>query len=313
VAGVGEIKDRASGLIEHGKTIKQRFDLTHIGRTLQHFFARKGNVLAGGIAYYSLASIAAGMLIAVTVASWLIAGNEQWAAAIFTFVDQAVPGIVGSDGSGLVDPADLRPTAVTGLVGLVAFVVLFNTAARYVGGLRHGIWVMLDASGHSPIVGKLRDFAAVAAIALMVVLGAGLQLVSSVVAQSVADALFDGEGSQVVVRASAAGVLLLVDMTFAGVALVFLGGAREPRRYLLTAVVLTGLALAVLRQAMSLLAVGAASNPVLAPFAAVLTLLIFVDFSARAILYAAAFLGTYRQVRPPEAELGGPTPGVGPE
>ena len=292
--------DRGKTAVAQAKTLKERFDHTHAGRTLERYSDRNGSVVAGGIAFFSLTSIAAGVLIAVTLASWFIAGDEELSGEIFSFVDQAVPGVVkqGDNGTGLVDPSTLKPTAITGVVGLVGFLILFNTAARYVSGMRMGVWAMLEADDRSPLQGKLRDFAALVGIALMVLLGAGLQVASSVVASQVSQLLFDTAPQEWVVRLSGAAVLFVVDMVFAAIVLVYLGGVRLPRKYVLITLAVAAFALGVLRQAMSLIISGLSENAVLAPFAAVVALLLFTNYTARILLYAAAFLGTYRQLGP---------------
>ena len=291
--------DRGKSVVEKGKTLKERFDLTHVGRMLTRYTDRNGNVIGGGIAYFSLTSIAAGLLIAVTLVSWFIAGNEELTDQIFEFINEAVPGVVSTgDDEGLVDPDSLAPTAVTGLVGAVSFLVLFNTASRYVSGMRQGVWEMLDLDDRSPMQGKLRDFAALVGIALMVLLGAGLQVATALVAEQVSQLLFDTAPDQWVVRLSGIAVMLVVDMTFAAIVLLFLGGARVPRKYVLGTLAVTGVAMGVLRQAMSLVISGATNNAVLAPFAAIVTLLLFTYFTARILLYAAAYLGTYRLYGP---------------
>lgn len=291
--------ERGKDVVEKGKTLKERFDLTHIGRTLKRYTDRNGNVIAGGIAYFSLTSIAAGLLIAVTLASWFISGDEELSDEIFEFINDAVPGVVSTeDGEGLVDPDSLSPTAVTGVAGLVGFLVLFNTASRFVRGMRKGVWELLDIDDRSPMQGKLRDFAALVGIALTVVLGAGLQFGTAVVAEQVSQWLFDTAPQEWIVRLSGIGVMLVVDMLFAAIVLLYLGGARVPRKYMLITLAVTAVAMGVLRQAISLLISGVGEDPVLAPFAAIVTLLLFTYFMARILLYAAAYLGTYRLFGP---------------
>lgn len=295
--------DRGKSAVAQAKTLKERFDVTHAGRTLERYNDRNGSVIAGGIAFFSLTSIAAGLLIAVTLASWFIAGDEELTNTIFEFVDDAVPGVVATDGSaGLVDPSSLAPTPVTGVVGAVAFLILFNTASRYISGMRMGVWAMLEVDDRTPLQGKLRDFAALVGIALMVILGVGLQVATSIVANEVAELLFDADPQEWAVRLSGIAVLFVVDMVFAGIVLVFLGGARLPRRYILTTLAVAALGMAILRQVMSLIISGVSGNAVLAPFAGVVVLLLFTNYTARIMLYAAAFLGTYRREGPLAAE-----------
>ncbi|WP_084106047.1 YihY/virulence factor BrkB family protein [Demequina sp. NBRC 110056] len=295
--------DRGKTAVAQAKTLKERFDASHPGRTLARYTERNGNVIAGGIAFFSLTSIAAGLLIAVTLASWFIAGDEELSETIFEFINDAVPGLVSTDGtSGLVDPGALAPTAVTGIVGIVAFLVLFNTAARYISGMRMGVWAMLQVDDRTPLQGKLRDFAALLGIALMVLVGAGLQVATSIVANQVSELLFDTAPQEWAVRLSGASVLFVVDMLFAAIVLVFLGGVRLPRRYVLTTLAVAAFAMLILRQVMSLIISGVSGNAVLAPFAGILTLLLFTNYTARIMLYSAAFLGTYRKEGPLSAD-----------
>lgn len=296
--------ERGKSAVAEAKTLKERFDLTHAGRTLERYSDRNGSVIAGGIAFFSLTSIAAGVLIAVTLASWFIAGDEELSSEIFDFIDQAVPGVVkdGPNDAGLVDPTTLQPTAVTGVVGLVGFLILFNTASRYVSGMRMGVWAMLEADDRSPLQGKLRDFAALVGIALTVLLGAGLQVASSVVADQVSQMLFDTDPQEWLVRLLGAGVMFLVDMAFAAIVLVYLGGVRLPRTHVLITLAVAALGMGILRQLMSLIISGVSENAVLAPFAAIVTLLLFTNYTARIMLYSAAYLGTYRQLGPIDQE-----------
>lgn len=71
-----------------------------------------------------------------------------------------------------------------------------------------------------------------------------------------------------------------------------------PRKQTLATLAVTALAMGVLRQVIALLISGVAEDPVLAPFAAIVTLLLFTYFTARILLYAAAYLGTYRLFGP---------------
>ncbi|MEX0914179.1 MAG: hypothetical protein WDZ57_04425, partial [Demequina sp.] len=55
----------APSLKDRAKALQQRAEQTHVWRMNAHYGENNGNVLAGGIAYFSLTSIAAGVLIAV--------------------------------------------------------------------------------------------------------------------------------------------------------------------------------------------------------------------------------------------------------
>lgn len=271
---------------------KTRFDRTRVGRTLERYGLYNGNVLSGGIAYYSLASIAAGLVIGATVASLLAQAVPSLRERIFTFVGSLVPGIVGSDGLVKADSSLVSPLA--GLVGIFALLALANTATRFLGALRTGTRTMLGRRSGNAFEAKARDISALAAIVLMVVLGLGLQVAGSRAATWIADNSDIAWVQTWVVRVPAVAVGLLVDMLFVAVALVVLGRVRAKWSRLWPVLLVSAIVVGILRQASSAVVASAVDNPVLGPFAAVVTLLAFVQLTTRVILYAAAWLGAGR-------------------
>lgn len=280
---------RALARVKH---LKERLDATRVGKALQRFSTQNGNVLAGGIAYHSLTSIAAGIVLSVTVASAVVGSNDRYRNAFLDFLGSAVPGVVDGNGSdGLINPDSLKPTTITGVVGVIALVVLLNTATRYLAGLRAAERTMLGRASSSPLTGKLRDLIALIAVALVVILGAGLQVASSRAATAIGDVGAPDGLSEWGVRGSAMGVGFIADAAFVAVVLLVLGRARASRLVIVATIAGTAFAIGVIRQLSSLLVGGVSDNPVLAPFAAIITLLIFVDFVARILLLAGAWIG----------------------
>lgn len=276
-----------------GKHLKTVFDGTRVGRMLGRYGEQNGNVLAGGIAYYSLVSIAAGLIIGATAISFLAQYVPGVRSVYFQVLQNAVPGVVGG-GSALVSQNTTLANTATGLVGLFALLLGANRATRFVGGLRTGVVTMLGRDAGNPLQGKLRDFMALVAIALIVTTGLVVQVIASRAADWLVGVISDDSLNVWLLRIPALLVGLVIDMLFVAMAIVVLGHARAPRRRLWPVLLITGAVIGVLRLASSALVGSAASNAVLASIAAVVTLLIFVDFTTRAILMAAAWLGAYR-------------------
>jgi membrane protein len=267
-----------------------------MGRALQRFVKRNGIVLSGGIAYASIASIAAGLVLVVSLASLIVTGNDRYRQAVMDFIATSIPGVFPTDDQpGLIDPTSIRPTAITGVVGLVALGVLAYAAMRYLRALRAGVRTMLGVAEGSDVPGLLRDVIALLGLLLIAVLGTAMQVISGALAQWVASALGDGGVSSAVVRGTAFSVGLAANIAFVALVFVVLGRARVHRRFLVATVLATAFAIAVLQQASTLFVASAAGNPVLAPFAAVIALLVFVDFVARVLLVGAAWLGATAQ------------------
>ncbi|MCB2411407.1 YihY/virulence factor BrkB family protein [Demequina sp. TTPB684] len=288
------VKARVKSLAAKGKRLKSRFDESHPGRMMVRYGDRNGNVLAGGIAYYSLISIAAGLVIGATIVSMLADYIPGVREAVFDVLSDTVPGVVGQGDDALVSESDKLATPVTGLVGLLALFLGANRAARFIGGLRAATVSMLGREGGNPFQGKLRDFIALVGIALIALTGIVVQVIASRAAEWIVGLIGDGTVSEWLLRAPALLVGLVIDMLFVAMVLVVLGRARGSRRKVMPVLFATAVVIGILRLASSALVGSAADNPVLGPIAAVITLLIFVDFTTRAILMAAAWLGAQR-------------------
>ncbi len=290
------LKAMFSNLVSRGKRLKSRFDETHAGRMIARYGEQNGNVLAGGIAYYSLVSIAAGLVIGATIVSFLAQYVPGVRSAFFRALGNAVPGVVGSGSDALVSQDTTLATTATGLVGLFAMLLGANRAARFVGGLRTGVVTMLGRDAGNPFKGKLRDFAALVGILLIIITGFAVQVVASRAAKWLVGLIGDGAWSEWLLRVPAVMVGLVIDMLFVAMAIMVLGHARAPWRRLWPVLLITAAVIGVLRLASSALVGSAADNAVLASFAAVVTLLIFVDLTTRSILLAAAWLGAHRMI-----------------
>lgn len=273
--------------------LHERYRATRVGATMRRFGERNGNVLAAGIAYYSLASIAAGLMLLATATSTLLTSHPRWRASFYDFLGNAIPGVIDSgDAPGLISERDLTSGTLAGAVGVVSFVVLINTATRYVGGLRTGVRTMLGAASSNPLTGKARDLAALVALLVIALVGVALQVGASRAADGVVEALGWDPGGTWAVRVGAAVAGLVADALFVAVVLLVLGKAvHQARLWWLVAV--AAVVMSVLRFAVTASLDGASANPILAPFAAIITLLLFVDLVNRMLLWGSAWLGTY--------------------
>jgi len=295
---------------QRGRILVNLFYDRPVGRATRRYLRSNGNVLAGGVAYYSLASIAAALLLAVTVASMVVVGNETFREALLDFVGNAIPGIFpDEDSKGLVDPDSLQPTAMSGLVGLIALGVLVYTATRYMRGMRAATRTMLGEASAKSIPGTLSDIIALLALGIVAVLGAAVQIVASFLVEQVTGWIGNEGISEASVRAVAALASFAADAAFVAIVFIVLGSARAPARVLVTTILLTGAVIAVIQFGSSYFVTSASNNPVLAPFAAVIALLVFVDLTARSMLIAAAWIGvTAGGGTPPEPTHELPSP-----
>lgn len=293
---MGERTERATaaakGRFAYLKALAEWVQNRPVGVAGTRYVRQNGNVLAGGIAYYSLASIAAAIVLGVTIASLAIFNNPSFRDKVIDYVGQSIPGLF-PDGEqpGLIDPDSIQVSAVSGLVGVVAFFVLIYTATRYLRGLRAGVRTMLGDAAGTKIPGTLRDIIVLIALALIAVVGAALQVIAVNFAGLVAGLFGKSAVAPWTVSILAFLVGFLMDCAFVALVLLVLGRANSTRRIMLPTILAAGFAFAVLQAASGLLVASASNNAVLAPFASIIALMLFVDLTARTLLIAAAWIG----------------------
>ncbi len=286
---------RLHRLASRARGIVETFKATTAGRAMERYSHGRGNVLAGGVAYHALLSVGAAVVVASTVAALVVGRAPSLRDAFLRFLDRAIPGIVDTGaGDGLINASSLAASPVTGLVSALAVVIGLNTATRYAGALRAATQVMLGSESRSPLHGKGRDLLALGMLGLMALLAAVLQVTA---ASAAAWLGADQSGRTWAVRVVALVLVLAADALFVFVALAVLGGAGRPYRRLLPAVGAAAIGIAILRSLSALVLGASVGNPILAPFAAIIAVLVWVDLVTRLVLLAAAWVGAGRPPR----------------
>ncbi|MCO7202371.1 YihY/virulence factor BrkB family protein [Microbacterium sp. CnD16-F] len=262
-------------------------------RAYLRYSERRGPLLADSVTYRTLFSVFAGVLLGFSVAALWLSGNPQAWQSLIDAVDGVIPGLVGE--GGVIDPEKLGQPIAFSLTGVFSLVGLVLAAIGAIGSLRTSLRVIADKVHDDTlfiiVLGRNLVLAVVigvglAAAAVATVLGtAGVGLV--------ADVLGVSADSPVTVGLSAAvGILVTFVLDTAVVALLFrtLSGVRAPARALWTGALLGGFGLTVLQQLSSLFVGGAGSNPLLATFASLIALLLWINLSCQVILIASAYI-----------------------
>ncbi|WP_156252300.1 YihY/virulence factor BrkB family protein [Pseudactinotalea terrae] len=301
------------GAVEAAKTRLARllewWKQTRVARGLARYGATNGALLTGGIAYSALFSIFAGLAVAFSIFMAIVGDNEGMQEAVLAALDSALPGVVQSEtnSDGMLTPESLRFSGGASLLtGVIGFVVLINAAISVMAALRAGIRAMFGivTTSENAVVAKLRDLAGFVVLALAVVLTAGLGIAVGTAGTAIADAvgLGDNPAVQVLLRIAGYLVALAVDLGVVVFLIRGLAGARPPRRDLLTGALVVAVAAGVIRFLGTSIVGGAASNPLLAPYAAIITLLLWVNFIVRILLMVCAWTANPPAV--PEVEPG---------
>lgn len=264
-------------------------------RAYLRYSERRGPMLADSITYRTLFSVFAGVLLGFSIAALWLAGNPDAWKALIDAVDNAIPGLVGEGGliatDGIAAPASLSIAGVIATVGLVGAAIgaiaSLRSALRLIADRPFddvpGYWVLLRNLGLALGIG----LALVVSAAATMIGTAGLDLVAQLLGMTERHPMVS-----LATRSVSIIVTFALDVVIIAVLFRVLSGVRATARALWPGALLGGLGLTVLQQLSGMFVGGASSNPLLATFASLVALLLWINLSAQVILIAAAYIVT---------------------
>lgn len=264
-------------------------------RAFLRYSERRGAMLADSVTYRTLFSVFAGVLLGFSFAALWLAGNKEAWDALINAVDSAIPGLVGE--GGLIKTDDIQAPVGLSITGILSLVGLLGAAIGAIGSLRTAIRAICDETTDDV------PFWLVMLRNLALAIGVGGALLASAVATMLGTAGLGlvagwfgaGEDDPLIVWGSRA---LAIVVTFAldavAIAVLFrvLSGVKAPAKALWAGALLGAVGLTVLQQLSGLFIGGASSNPLLASFAALIALLLWINLSAQVILIASSYIFT---------------------
>ncbi|MCZ4300637.1 YihY/virulence factor BrkB family protein [Microbacterium oxydans] len=256
---------------------------------------RRGPMLADSVTYRALFSVFAGVLLGFSIAALWLAGNPAALQAIIDAVEAAVPGLIGEEG--VIDPDALRAPASFSIAGIISLIALVGAALSAIGSLRTAVRILAGTLQDDIlwIWVILRNLALALGIGLAFVVSAGLTFVGQLGVTWIAELLGLPSDSPAVtwgVRLLSLLVVFALDAALIIGVFRVLSGVRPAARSLWPGALLGAFGLLVLQELSGLFVGGATSNPLLASFATLLALLIWLNFSAQVMLFACAYIVT---------------------
>ncbi|MFJ6427541.1 MULTISPECIES: YihY/virulence factor BrkB family protein [Microbacterium] len=256
---------------------------------------RRGPMLADSVTYRALFSVFAGVLLGFSIAALWLAGNPVAWQAIIDSVQTAVPGLIGEDG--VIKTEDLRAPASLSIAGIISLVALVGSALGAIGSLRTAVRVLAGTVQDDIlwIWVILRNLALALGIGVAFVASAFLTFAGQLGVTWIAGMLGLPEDSPLAawtVRLVSLVVVFALDAVIIIGVFRLLSGVRPSPRSLWSGALLGALGLLALQELSGLFVGGATSNPLLASFASLLALLIWLNFSAQVMLFACAYIVT---------------------
>ena len=265
-------------------------------RAWERYGRVRGNVLAGGIAYFAFFSLFPALAIGFTVFGLVLGGHvdlqRRVAESVNTFFGGST--VIGTtpDRPGLVAMDQLVQSDVLTVTGLVGLVVLLLSGLGWVGALRDGLRAVFGRTGEpDPVTARIADLAVLAVVGL----GGLASAVASVLVTGATGVVLDwagiGRGRLVGVGVSVLTSLLMLAVDTALFLLLFrlLAGVRPPLDDLFSAALAGGVALGLLKVFGGVLLRVAGTNRFLAASSLVVGLLVLLNVLARVTLLAGAW------------------------
>lgn len=250
-------------------------------------------MLADSVTYRTLFSVFAGVLIGFSFAALWLAGNPDGLAALVRAVDGVIPGLVGPDG--LIDVAEIKAPAGFTVAGVLGSVGLLGAAIGAVGSLRAALRQIADVTSEDTFIVwvLLRNLALAIGIGVALAAAAGVTFFATAGLTLIREWLGISADSWVTGMLTwliSTLVVLALDTAVVAAAFAMLSGLRVRRATVLKGALLGGIGLVVLQQLSGLFVRGAGGNPLLATFAALIALLLWLNLSSQVILIAGAYI-----------------------
>jgi membrane protein len=280
--------------------------LDHAVRTQEHYSRVNGSALAGGVTYYGFLSFFPILALAFFVVGQVAKVYPQARDDLISWIDQAMPGIVGTD-AGEIPISTIERAATT--VGLLGLLGLLYTGLMWLSSLRRGLQAVFAVPRHAYpnfVVGKLRDLASLAILGTILAVSVSTTGLVVGFSDRLLDLLGLGHGLSWSVSVLGALVGVVANSVLFYAFFWMLARPPLPAYALRNGALVGGVAFEVLKEASGYLLTLTQNSPAFQAFGIALILLVWMNYFSRIVMYAAAWAHTLPSAR----ASGGPGPSV---
>jgi membrane protein len=262
-------------------------------RALQQYNLQHGPLLGAGIGFNMFFSITGLLTTGFSIAGLVLRGQPALLDRIVSSVAASAPGLLKTGGrEGLVEPEELLNPDGLGWTAIIAAVITVVTSLRWMSGIRDGLRSVLQLGPLkvNPVVLKLKDAGILLLLGVALVLSAGASLVFGTAAGWITAQLqLNPLAAWPLTTSIKVGVPLVLGWVTAIIMFRLAAGLRLSRRSLLEGTILAAVGTTVLQVFSTELLANAGRNPILAPFAIIVGLLIWFNLVSQVYLVAAAW------------------------
>ncbi|MFD0040128.1 YihY/virulence factor BrkB family protein [Streptomyces anulatus] len=261
---------------------------THVWRSYERLDRVHWARLAAAITFISFLALFPLIAVGAAVAAALLS-DEQVDTIKDKLADQ-VPGISDQLGiDGLI--------ANAGTVGLVAGALLLFTGVGWVGSMREclrAVWELDDVQEANPVVAKVKDAVLLVGLGGAALATLAVSTIGSTAVGRTADLIGIPEGGAggVLLRVAALAVAVVADFLLLLYLLTLLPGVEPPRRRLVVAALLGAVGFELLKLLLGSYMREVAGKSMYGAFGVPIALLLWINFTAKLLLFCAAWTAT---------------------
>lgn len=267
---------------------------TRIARTIAENGRLGAPVMAAGMAYMALFSVFAGLWAVFSIVGFIVADNPDVSRWLVETLAGVMPGLVGEGAA--IDPNTLLRASVFGWTGVISLATTIWTALNWLTGARTSIRRVFELPAQpelNMVLARLRDLGLVLGAFVLIVVSSAFTAAGGGAVTWVLGLFGIGEGwvlREILIQIGGFVVAAVVDAVLLGGLILVLSHIRVPRRILAPAALVGGVAIGVIKLLASMLVGGASANPLLATFAALLSVLILFNLMATVQLFVATWV-----------------------
>jgi membrane protein len=267
-------------------------------RAWWRYLDARGNVLAGGVAYFALFSLFPMLVLGFTTLGLVMGGRTDLQREVAESLNGTLGAVViavrpGQEGLWAVDEV-VRYDLLTGF-GLISLGALLISGLGWVGALRDGVRAMFGRhDGSRAVVAKASDLLILILIGLSVLISAAGSVVVAAATGPLLDAAGIGRGRIAEATVSVLSSLLFLAVDTVLLLLMFrvLSGLHQDLDDVFTAALVGAVSLGLLKLTGGVLLRHLSANRALAAFGVLVGLLLWMNLAARLTLLAAAWAAT---------------------
>ncbi len=263
-------------------------------RVVLHFTAHRGPILASGLAYQALFAGFAALWVGFSVAGLILTSNIGLREQLITVIATAIPGIIDTGNGGVIDPDLLLNTGAFSVTAVIGTIGLLFTAIGWLDSARSSVRSLfgMPQLRANFFVLKARDLAGGVALGAALIVSTALSVGATQAMTWLLSlvALGDSVSAAISGRIISIVSLLVLNAVILTGLYRLLTRLRIPWNILRSGVVIGTVGVTALQVLSAFLVGGASRNPLVASFAVIAGILVWLNLSCQVILLGASWI-----------------------